>query len=165
MALSRIKFNGPGHIQLHGGRSETATSGNVGNDGRVKVRFHANPQKLAKWYQDFQGAFKAGPNGDENEELEKALQRRRTSVVLEKLRKDPPGKSPRLNIAIHIVGSRGDVQPFIPNAQLLTKPPFGHRVRICTHPVFKDFVEANGVEFFSIGGDPEALMAYMVKNP
>jgi sterol 3beta-glucosyltransferase len=25
--------------------------------------------------------------------------------------------------------------------------------------------ESNGLEFFSIGGDPEALMAYMVKNP
>ena len=72
---------------------------------------------------------------------------------------------PRLNIAIHIVGSRGDVQPFIAIGQCLTKPPYGHRVRICTHPVFKDFVEENGLEFFSIGGDPNSLMAYMVKNP
>jgi len=72
---------------------------------------------------------------------------------------------PRLNIAIHIVGSRGDVQPFIPIAQLLSSPPYNHRVRICTHPVFQKFVEDNGIEFFSIGGDPESLMAYMVKNP
>jgi hypothetical protein len=72
---------------------------------------------------------------------------------------------PRLNIAIHIVGSRGDVQPFIAIGNILTKPPYGHRVRICTHPVFKDFVEENGIEFFSIGGDPNSLMAYMVKNP
>jgi UDP:flavonoid glycosyltransferase YjiC (YdhE family) len=70
-----------------------------------------------------------------------------------------------LNIAILIVGSRGDVQPFIPIAQLLSKPPYGHRVRICTHPAFKDFVESQGVEFFNIGGDPEALMSYMVRNP
>ncbi|KAF6530529.1 hypothetical protein HZS61_001841 [Fusarium oxysporum f. sp. conglutinans] len=73
--------------------------------------------------------------------------------------------SPRLNIAIHVVGSRGDVQPFIPIAQMLSRPPFNHRVRICTHPVFKGFIEGHGIEFFSIGGDPEALMAYMVKNP
>ncbi|RDW84681.1 UDP-glycosyltransferase phosphorylase [Coleophoma cylindrospora] len=72
---------------------------------------------------------------------------------------------PRINIAIHIVGSRGDVQPFIPIAQALSKPPYSHRVRICTHPVFKDLVEENGIEFFSIGGDPANLMAYMVKNP
>ncbi|KAH7029597.1 glycosyltransferase family 28 domain-containing protein, partial [Microdochium trichocladiopsis] len=77
----------------------------------------------------------------------------------------PSAANPRLNIAIHIVGSRGDVQPFIPIAQLLSRPPYNHRVRICTHPVFKDFVESKGIEFFSIGGDPEALMAYMVKNP
>ncbi|KAG6991800.1 Sterol 3-beta-glucosyltransferase UGT80B1 [Fusarium oxysporum f. sp. conglutinans] len=73
--------------------------------------------------------------------------------------------NPRLNIAIHVVGSRGDVQPFIPIAQMLSRPPFNHRVRICTHPVFKGFIEGHGIEFFSIGGDPEALMAYMVKNP
>ena len=72
---------------------------------------------------------------------------------------------PRLNIAIHVVGSRGDVQPFIAIGKILTKPPYGHRVRICTHPVFKGFVEENGIEFFSIGGDPNSLMAYMVKNP
>ncbi len=57
----------------------------------------------------------------------------------------------------------------------------GHRVRIATHPDFKDFVldcnkrlsgskgkggeklEGN-LEFFDIGGDPKALMAYMVKS-
>lgn len=72
---------------------------------------------------------------------------------------------PRLNIAIQIVGSRGDVQPFIAIGQILSKPPYSHRVRICTHLMFKDFVEKNGLEFFSIGGDPAALMAYMVKNP
>lgn len=72
---------------------------------------------------------------------------------------------PRLNIAVHIVGSRGDVQPFIAIGQVLSKAPYNHRVRICTHPVFKSFVEENGLEFFSIGGDPATLMAYMVKNP
>ena len=72
---------------------------------------------------------------------------------------------PKLNIAIHIVGSRGDVQPFVAIGKILTQPPYGHRVRLCTHPVFKDFVEENGLEFFSIGGDPATLMAYMVKNP
>lgn len=69
---------------------------------------------------------------------------------------------PRLNIAIHIVGSRGDVQPFITIGQELKKPPYSHRVRICTHSVFKDFVEENGLEFFSIGGDPATLMAVYI---
>ncbi|KDN62562.1 putative glycosyltransferase family 28 domain-containing protein [Colletotrichum sublineola] len=163
MSLSRVTSKGLGHIQLgNSDRSDTATTGNVGNDGRVKVRFHDNPQKLTAWFQDFQGAFRPRSSA-ECGEADRG--RRRSSFVLEHLEQHPPATSPRLNIAIHIVGSRGDVQPFIPIAQLLAKPPYGHRVRICTHPVFKDFVESNGVEFFSIGGDPEALMAYMVKNP
>ncbi|KAG9808399.1 hypothetical protein KCU98_g22145, partial [Aureobasidium melanogenum] len=56
---------------------------------------------------------------------------------------------PRMNIAVLITGSRGDVQPFVALGNVLTKAPYNHRVRICTHPNFKDFVEENGLEFFS----------------
>ncbi|THY12798.1 UDP-Glycosyltransferase/glycogen phosphorylase [Aureobasidium pullulans] len=73
--------------------------------------------------------------------------------------------SPQMNIAILIVGSRGDVQPFIALGKELRAAPYHHRVRICTHPIFRTFVEENGLEFFSIGGDPEKLMSYMVRNP
>jgi hypothetical protein len=45
------------------------------------------------------------------------------------------------------------------------KTTYGHRVRIATHPTFQSFIEENGLEFFSIGGDPAELMAFMVKNP
>jgi UDP:flavonoid glycosyltransferase YjiC (YdhE family) len=45
------------------------------------------------------------------------------------------------------------------------KQKFKHRVRLATHPTFQKFVEDNGLEFFSIGGDPAELMAFMVKNP
>ena len=72
---------------------------------------------------------------------------------------------PALNIVIQVVGSRGDVQPFVALGQEL-KNKYGHRVRIATHPVFKTFVEEEaGLEFFSIGGNPAQLMAYMVKHP
>lgn len=71
---------------------------------------------------------------------------------------------PPLNVAIHVVGSRGDVQPFVALGKVL-KEQYGHRVRLATHPVFADFVKENGLEFFSIGGDPAELMAFMVKNP
>lgn len=64
---------------------------------------------------------------------------------------------------IQVVGSRGDVQPFIALGQELQK--YGHRVRLATHNVFEDFVLASGLEFYPIGGDPKELMAYMVKNP
>ncbi|KAL2845103.1 hypothetical protein BJX68DRAFT_277428 [Aspergillus pseudodeflectus] len=69
----------------------------------------------------------------------------------------------RLNVVIHVVGSRGDVQPFIALGQALQK--HGHRVRLATHLVFRDFVKDNGLEFFNIGGDPAELMSFMVKNP
>lgn len=65
---------------------------------------------------------------------------------------------------IQIVGSRGDVQPFVALGKVL-KDTYGHRVRIATHPNFQSFVEENGLEFFSIGGDPAELMAFMVKHP
>lgn len=74
---------------------------------------------------------------------------------------EPP---PPLNIVIQVVGSRGDVQPFVALGRVL-KDTYGHRVRLATHPTFKDFVIENGLEFFSIGGDPAELMAFMVKNP
>ncbi|KAF2021850.1 glycosyltransferase family 1 protein [Aaosphaeria arxii CBS 175.79] len=69
----------------------------------------------------------------------------------------------QLNIVIHVVGSRGDVQPFIALGVELQR--YGHRVRLATHDVFKDFVQSSGLEFYPIGGDPAELMAYMVKNP
>lgn len=41
----------------------------------------------------------------------------------------------------------------------------GHRIRVATHDVFRDFVKESGLDFFPIGGDPTSLMAYMVNNP
>jgi hypothetical protein len=144
MSLGRTTSRRLGHLSLN-----EATSGSVGSDGRFKLRFHDDVQALALWCRQLQDSLKKPQKDD----------RDGSSSMSGSL------KGSRLNIAIHIVGSRGDVQPFIPIAQLLKKEPFNHRVRICTHPVFKDFVEDQGIEFFSIGGDPEALMAYMVKNP
>ncbi|GME63925.1 hypothetical protein C8J57DRAFT_1469696 [Neofusicoccum parvum] len=69
----------------------------------------------------------------------------------------------KLNIVIQVVGSRGDVQPFVALGCELQK--HGHRVRLATHDVFDDFVRKSGLEFYPIGGDPAELMAYMVKNP
>ncbi|KAI0883512.1 glycosyltransferase family 1 protein [Annulohypoxylon maeteangense] len=74
-------------------------------------------------------------------------------------------RRPKLNIVIMVIGSRGDAQPFLKIGKVL-KEEYGHRVRIATHPAFRDFVEKDsGLEFFSIGGDPSELMAFMVKNP
>ncbi|KAL9590136.1 MAG: hypothetical protein Q9203_001075 [Teloschistes exilis] len=72
--------------------------------------------------------------------------------------------SPPLNVVIQVVGSRGDVQPFVALGKVL-KAEYGHRIRLATHPTFRSFIEENGLEFFNIGGDPSELMAFMVKNP
>jgi UDP:flavonoid glycosyltransferase YjiC (YdhE family) len=56
----------------------------------------------------------------------------------------------------------GDVQPYVALGQQLVKD--GHRIRIATHETFKEFVTGAGLEFFSIGGDPQDLMNYMVKS-
>jgi len=71
-----------------------------------------------------------------------------------------PGPVPSLTIVILVVGSRGDVQPFIPIARRLAQD--GHRVRLATHAVFREFVESHGIEFFPLAGDPRELMDYMV---
>ncbi|KAF4617008.1 hypothetical protein G7Y89_g15141 [Cudoniella acicularis] len=71
---------------------------------------------------------------------------------------------PKLNIVVMVIGSRGDIQPFLKLGKNLKE--YGHRVRIATHPAFKEFVQSDsGLEFFSVGGDPAQLMAFMVKNP
>ncbi|KAL9586204.1 MAG: hypothetical protein Q9212_001075 [Teloschistes hypoglaucus] len=72
--------------------------------------------------------------------------------------------SPPLNVVIQVVGSRGDVQPFVALGKVL-RAEYGHRIRLATHPTFRSFIEENGLEFFDIGGDPSELMAFMVKNP
>ncbi|KAJ5765918.1 hypothetical protein N7520_005477 [Penicillium odoratum] len=68
----------------------------------------------------------------------------------------PPGKGIdfplKLNILIQVIGSRGDIQPFIALGKELKN--HGHRVRLATHLAFRDPVIESGLEFFSIGGDP-----------
>ncbi|QRW26844.1 glycosyltransferase family 1 protein [Rhizoctonia solani] len=71
--------------------------------------------------------------------------------------------APPMSIVIMIVGSRGDVQPFLALGKKLKE--YGHDIRIATHGTFKSFVKGSGLRFFDIGGDPEQLMSYMVRNP
>lgn len=81
-----------------------------------------------------------------------------------KLYKNKDKKFPSLNVLICIVGSRGDIQPFMVLAQGLIKA--GHKVRIGTHEQFRDFVgNIPEIEFQDIGGDPKKMMEFIVKNP
>lgn len=69
---------------------------------------------------------------------------------------------PKLKIAMLVVGTRGDVQPFVAVAKKLQE--FGHHVRLATHTNFQAFVKSAGIEFYPLGGDPRALAGYMVRN-
>jgi UDP:flavonoid glycosyltransferase YjiC (YdhE family) len=60
-----------------------------------------------------------------------------------------------------VVGSRGDVQPFIPIGRRLVER---HRVRIATHREFRPMVEEAGLEFYPLGGNPHEMMEYIVKT-
>ena len=56
---------------------------------------------------------------------------------------------PPLAIAMLVCGTRGDVQPFLALALGLQKD--GHRVRLATHAIFKDYVDSYGIEFYPLG--------------
>ncbi|CAG5158146.1 uncharacterized protein ALTATR162_LOCUS5006 [Alternaria atra] len=114
----------------------------VTNDGRVNIDLKS---QLAKTL------IKLVPETSEN-----SFQRSRCLTVHR-------GWNIRMNIVIQVVGSRGDVQPFVALGQELQK--HGHRVRLATHNAFEEFVKKSKLEFYPIGGDPNELMAYMVKNP
>jgi len=76
----------------------------------------------------------------------------------------PPAEPPRvpsLSIVVMVVGSRGDVQPFIPICRRLAER---HRVRLATHREFRPMVEGAGLEFYPLGGNPHEMMEYIVKT-
>jgi Glycosyltransferase family 28 N-terminal domain len=117
------------------------TKANVTEDGRINIAFAEKHRRLS---------ILAPLLSDKELDLPPE-----TLAVLDKEHYDDP---PHLNIVIQIIGSRGDIQPFIALGKVL-KTKYGHNVRVATHPTFKDFVNENGLEFFSIGGDPAELMS------
>lgn len=80
------------------------------------------------------------------------------NVELKQIMLQRPFKA--LKFAMLMIGSRGDVQPYIALAQGLIAE--GHSCVILTHSEFKDWVESFGIEFREVGGDPRKLMELMV---
>lgn len=63
---------------------------------------------------------------------------------------------------VHLASSfsdLGDVQPYVALGKCLKEN--GHRVRIGTHPTFDSFVRDAGLEFYSIGGDPQEVVLFL----
>lgn len=141
------------------GNEHFKTQGKVAKDGRLNVKISemANTGYLAK---ALGNALQSHLHPTEKKAREDAEEMRRRYDSEKHMAKIPP-----MNIVIMVIGSRGDIQPFLKIGQIL-KEKHGHRVRIATHPAFRKFVQEEiGLEFFSIGGDPSELMSFMVRNP
>ncbi|KAL6704101.1 hypothetical protein ACN47E_008764 [Coniothyrium glycines] len=144
------------------------TQGRVSKaDGRLKLSILEKDIDSGYIAKALGAVLKKHPRGDEQSVRsydESAMRRAKIAPEDDEMENDS-GKRIRLNIVIIIIGSRGDIQPFIRIGKILQED-YGHRVRLATHPAFKDFVENDcGLEFFSVGGNPAELMAFMVKNP
>ncbi|GAB4581330.1 MAG: glycosyltransferase [Anaerolineales bacterium] len=61
-----------------------------------------------------------------------------------------------MHITILALGSRGDVQPFVPLGKALQKA--GHRVRVATFELFAPMIREAGLEFYLLRGDAQALL-------
>ncbi|KAK7908727.1 hypothetical protein PG985_016030 [Apiospora marii] len=143
------------------GNEQYSTKGKVKRDGRLNITVNdtSNTGYLAK---ALGTAVKKVVPGAAKGESGRASPSRLSSATTTT---SQSARRPKLNIVIMVIGSRGDAQPFLKIGKVL-KEQYGHRVRIATHPAFREFVENDsGLEFFSVGGDPSELMAFMVKNP
>uniref|UniRef100_A0A7S2REG2 Glycosyltransferase family 28 N-terminal domain-containing protein n=1 Tax=Mucochytrium quahogii TaxID=96639 RepID=A0A7S2REG2_9STRA len=67
--------------------------------------------------------------------------------------------SPRKHVLIIVVGSRGDLNPFLALGEELQDA--GYHVRLATHETFKAIVERFGFEFCKLAGSPSELMGLM----
>jgi hypothetical protein len=69
---------------------------------------------------------------------------------------------PSMKILILVVGTRGDVAPFV--AMGLKLKEAGHTVRIGTHAMYRKTVTSAGLLFYPLAGDPVKLSGFMVKT-
>ncbi|CAM9424045.1 unnamed protein product [Phaeothamnion confervicola] len=68
---------------------------------------------------------------------------------------------PALNLALLVVGTSGDCQPFLILGAALRRQ--GHRVRIATHKEYEQEVRQHGFEYYPLGGNPRRLSQLMVE--
>ncbi|KAJ5183811.1 hypothetical protein N7492_001427 [Penicillium capsulatum] len=137
----RVRFNGDG----------LNTGVLVLGDGRLDIKINERKSSIA-------GLLAHSQNAPLPPEQEEAKHQKEGVCV-----KDGKHFPMHLNLVIQVIGSRGDIQPFVALGKELKS--HGHRVRLATHLAFRDFVLDADLEFFDIGGDPAELMAFMVKNP
>lgn len=103
-------------------------------DGRVDVDLNSRIARTLAQIIELQQEDIHNPPPDYQQELQQQQDQDQDHQL------EPIECSIHLNIVIQIVGSRGDVQPFIALGTELQK--HGHRVRLATHDVFADFVRS-----------------------
>ncbi|MGB7337953.1 MAG: glycosyltransferase [Phototrophicaceae bacterium] len=62
-----------------------------------------------------------------------------------------------MKITLITVGSRGDIQPYVPLAMGFRDA--GYDMTIATHEPYREFVESHGIKFLPVAGDPQAMLA------
>lgn len=62
-----------------------------------------------------------------------------------------------MKITLITIGSRGDIQPFVPLA--IGFQNAGYDITIATHEPYREFVERHGIKFLPVAGDPQAMMS------
>ncbi|KAI4089429.1 MAG: hypothetical protein LQ344_005431 [Seirophora lacunosa] len=166
-SVGNENFRTSGKVSKTSGRldisvNETSNKGYIAK--ALGTTLHHHLQSLRKPRKEDEGP-KGPPITDASKPVSRPVLENRVSTVTGIPVASQTTPRPKLNIVVMVIGSRGDIQPFLKLGKLL-KEEHGHRVRIATHPAFKQFVEQDsGLEFFSVGGDPAELMAFMVKNP
>jgi hypothetical protein len=140
------------YSKFHIKNDDFHTKGRVSKrDGRLKISVNETSNKgyLAKALgTGLRNHFTTSTNANSDD----TLNAESASVLADEIIENEWNR-PRLNIVVMVIGSRGDIQPFLKIGKVL-KNDYGHRVRIATHPAFKDFVEKDsGLEFFSVGGN------------
>ncbi|KAJ6029290.1 CAZyme family GT1 [Penicillium canescens] len=146
-----IKRSPDDHNEVRFFQDGLNTGARILGDGRVDIRIDQHKPHLAGLLNHIQR-----PDIHSDREAE------RTASAERLFAKDEHFPM-HLNLVIQVIGSRGDIQPFVALGRELKA--HGHRVRLATHLAFRQFVLDSGLEFFNIGGDPAELMAFMVKNP
>lgn len=130
---------------------------------------------IYKWYAGQPAANLEG-EVDENMDIEQKRQGLRTlgssldlgdlyinsSTQEEATRKTKTSLIPKLRFVIVVVGSRGDVQPYVALGMALRRR--GHYVRIAAHECFREFVKEAQLGFAPLAGDPKELLRMVTEN-
>ena len=115
-------YNGADYGQLDISQNGLNTGAKVASDGRINININQHKGKLTNLLAPaLRHQMQLSKKGAAEPEIPKGLG-------------EVDGLAPPpMNIVIQIVGSRGDVQPFVALGQVL-KNKYKHRVRIATHP-------------------------------